>query len=128
MNQKIDGDNNIQVGRIDGSLNIGQEDPLDPGNPNLIECPSCWKLASRYASPCPRCGYNIVGHFSALEREERRKLILNRAVVCGVVFVGAGILTSMSWMPQSIKGTLAVAAFVAALFGLALLSAADKLK
>lgn len=128
MNQKIDGDNNIQVGRVDGALNIGSDDPLDPNNPNLIECPSCWKLASRAASPCPRCGYNILAHFAAIEREERRKLVIGRAVLCGVVFIGAGILSGVSWLPQSLKGTFAFAAVGAALMGAAFLSAADKLK
>ena len=68
VNQRIDGNNNVQVG---GDLVVGEE--FDPDNPNLTDCPSCWKPASRFAAQCPKCGYNIAGHFAALAREERRK-------------------------------------------------------
>lgn len=126
--QRIDGDHNVQVGRIDGDLTIGPDDPLDPGNPNLIECPSCWKLASRFATPCPRCGYNIRAHFAAIELEERRKQALRKAGVCAAFFVVSGLLTSMSWFPESLKGPFAVASLIAVLLGAAFLSAADKNK
>ncbi|MDD5297541.1 MAG: hypothetical protein PHU46_11575 [Rhodocyclaceae bacterium] len=118
VKQRIDGNDNIQVGRVEGDLTIGPDDPLDPDNPNLVECPSCWKLASRSASPCPRCGYNIAGHFAALVQVERDKAAQRNMMLAFMFFMGAGLLIGLSWFPESLKGPLAFAAlaglFVAA--------------
>lgn len=126
--QRIDGDGNIQVARVEGDLSIVQDEPFDPDNPNLTDCPSCWKPASRYASLCPRCGYNIVGHFAALEREERRNLVFARAKVCGLLAVGLIVLLNLPWLPASWKGYLSIAAMACAFCGIALGSAAEKLR
>lgn len=115
VKQRIDGNNNVQVGHVDGNLTISPDDPLDSSNPNLIQCPSCWKLASRWARPCPRCGYDIAGHFAALEREERRTRAMWVAGVCTVVFVLGGVLMGTSWFPESLRGALTVVTFAAML-------------
>ncbi|WP_306604522.1 hypothetical protein [Azonexus sp.] len=128
MKQRIDGDNNIQVGRVDGDLTIGQDDPFDPNNPNLTDCPSCWKPASRFAAQCPKCGYNIAGHFAALAREARCKELVGRAQVCGVLAVCGMLLINIPWLPESWKGTLSIAALVAGFVAMAHWSAAEKLR
>ncbi|NMG45943.1 hypothetical protein GPA22_19685 [Aromatoleum toluvorans] len=81
-NQRIDGNNNVQVGHVGGDLVIGES--FDPHNPNLIACPSCWKLTSRYAAPC-RCGFQVAAHFAALARRERKEKLIKRAVLLSVV-------------------------------------------
>lgn len=126
--QRIDGNNNVQVGRIDGDLTIGQDDPLDPRNPNLIECPSCWKLASRGASPCPRCGYPVAEHFAALERERQRKHIQSKAMVCAVIFLASMTAATVSWLPEALKMPLTVIAVLSALLATGFSSHAEKLK
>lgn len=126
--QRIDGDNNVQIGRIDGDLTIGLDDALDPRNPNLIECPSCWKLASRGASPCPRCGYPVAEHFAALERERQRMQAQNKATVCAVVFLACVMVTTVSWLPEALKTPLIVIAVISALLATRFSSNAEKLK
>lgn len=126
--QRIDGDNNVQVGRVDGDLTIGQDDPLDPGNPNLVECPSCWKLASRYASPCPRCGFPVAEHFAALVRERQRKQVQSKATVCAVIFLVSMMATTVSWLPEALRMPLTVIAVLSALLATGFSSHADKLK
>jgi len=128
MNQRIDGNNNIQVGRVHGPLNIGPDDPLDPDNPNLIECPSCWKLASREAAPCPKCGFPIREHFIVLERKARRQRALEKAAVCAAVCFGAVVLLSMSWCPEVLKAPLVIVTVLSGMMGYSLVSVADGLR
>lgn len=81
-NQRIDGNNNVQVGHVGGDLVIGET--LDPNNPNLIECPSCWQLTSRYAAPC-RCGFPVAEYFAAQARAQRKSKLVKRAAWLSVL-------------------------------------------
>lgn len=116
MSQKIEGDNNIQVGRVEGSLHVAQEEAFDPNNPNLIDCPSCWKPVSRAATSCPRCGFPVAAHFAALVQAERDKAAQRNVMFAFLFFIGAGLLVGMSWFPDSLKGPLAFAALAGLFF------------
>lgn len=126
--QEIDGNNNLQVGHVGGDLTIGQGAQLDPANPNLIECPSCSELASRYARPCPRCGYDIVGHFAALALEKRRKRVMKIAASFGAALLVFGMLMNASWLPSSLRNVVSVLTFLAMLGTAASISVMDKLR
>jgi hypothetical protein len=84
--QKIHGNNNQQAGN-DIINNFG-DDNFDPNNPNIIDCPSCWKQTSKFANECQRCGYAVLEH---LKREIIRKEIiplkkrLKVALLCTVI-------------------------------------------
>ena len=60
MRQHIKGNNNQQAGN--NIINNYVDDGFDPANPNIIDCPSCWKPTSKDAQECPKCGYGVVEH------------------------------------------------------------------
>jgi hypothetical protein len=102
--QRIDGNNNVQVG---GDLVVVE--PFDPDNPNLIDCPSCWKPVSRAAPACPKCGFPVAAHFAAKVQAERDKAAQRNIMIAFMFFMGSGLLISLSWFPESLKGPLAMA-------------------
>lgn len=128
MKQRIDGDGNVQIGRVDGDLQVIQAEPLDPHNPNLVECPSCWKIASRYARACPFCGYDIAGHFEAIARKAERERLNVVAIMSVATFFGVGLVLSFAWVPESFKGPLAILALLSLMLAAGSLSRADKLR
>lgn len=83
MNQRIDGCHNVQVG---GNLVIGEH--LDPNQPGLIECPSCSKLASRFAYACPRCGFPVAEFFATQEHDQVKR----KFEKCALALLALGIL------------------------------------
>lgn len=128
MKQRIDGDGNVQIGYLDGDLKVIQAETLDPSNPNLVECPSCWKIASRYASACPHCGANIAGHFEAIARKAERDRLTTMAAASTATFLGACTVIAVPFVPESFKGPAAIVALLSLLFAAACLGRAGKLR
>lgn len=85
-NQHVYGDNNQQAGN--DIINNFADNDFDPNNPNIIDCPSCWKPTSKFANACQRCGYAVLEH---LKREIIKKEIiplkkrLKVALLCTVI-------------------------------------------
>jgi hypothetical protein len=84
--QQIHGNNNQQAGH--DIVNHYSDSDFDPNNPNIIDCPSCWKQTSKFANECQKCGYAVLEH---LKREIIRKEIiplkkrLKIALLCTVI-------------------------------------------
>jgi len=69
--QYIKGNHNQQAGN--DIINNFSDDDFDPNNPNIIDCPSCWKPTSKFANECQRCGYAVLKHFNDIDKEERKR-------------------------------------------------------
>jgi len=86
VSQTINCNNN----HVNQNVHYAASDEFDPDNPNIIECPCCWKPASKYAI-CIRCNYDIPGHFHAIEVERRVARLKKHAKVsmigCGCCIV-----------------------------------------
>ncbi|GAB3021640.1 hypothetical protein [Bowmanella dokdonensis] len=113
MTQIINGNNNNQI-------QFNNDPGFDPDNPNIVDCPSCWKPTSRFAEPCPRCGYNVKAHFeweqamAQRAREEARLRSLAKIQGTAVV-LGLGCMFTVSWLSKKgyITGEQMLGVFVA---------------
>ena len=56
VNQRIDGNNNVQIRDVEGDINVFQGREFDANNANLIPCPACSRPLSYQADECPDCG------------------------------------------------------------------------
>lgn len=128
MNQRIDGNGNIQIGRVAGDLRIEPQPYLDPNNPNIAPCPCCGNLASRIAPLCPVCSYPILDVFINNEKIERKKSLYSKATVVIVILFALGILMSRPWFPASWLGPAGLVEFVIGFLALALAKAADGIR
>lgn len=89
VSQTINGNNN----QVNQSVHFAASDEFDPENPNIIECPCCWKPASKYAI-CIRCNYDIPAHFHSIE-VERRVARLNKHAKGCMIGCGSCFLLNM---------------------------------
>lgn len=126
--QKIEGNGNVQVNRVNGDLYLVQVDALDTNNPNLIECPSCWKLASHVARGCPHCGYDVREHFERLAIEAERKRLNEGAMLFGGLLVVSSVLFGVSWLPDTLKTFAAYAGMIGLVGAYACMTHAERLK
>jgi hypothetical protein len=105
---------------------INPKDELDPNNPNLTNCPCCGNLASRWAKPCPKCGYDIAEHFYAIAEAKRKSELSRRAMIFFGVGVAALVLSGTHWLPKSWEFPLVLVGLGALIVGGACGKAADK--
>ena len=76
MNQRIDGDRNIQAGR---DVYIQDRMFLDAANANLMPCPACRRPVSPGADECPDCGDNLLRR-RQIAWEQARQARINQMV------------------------------------------------
>ncbi len=103
--QHINGNHNQQAGN--DIINNFNDDDFDPNNPNIIDCPCCWKPTSKFANKCPRCGYAVLNH---LEREvinkEIKPLLKKRLKVACTLLVSSLLFSYYFSMPMVVVGVL----------------------
>lgn len=102
MNQHIkNGSNNVQIsGERNTVIQVQQEQPPDPGNPNLVTCPACDKYGIyRYAEKCPRCHYSFEQERQRVLAEEQRKREVGAQLlaIMGMGVVIVAIYASQRW-------------------------------
>lgn len=97
--QIANGNSNIQAGR---DVHINTSDSSDPitdfdeDNPNIINCPQCWKKTGRYSDYCPHCGFGVIKHFSRMDWLEQVSLSKKHAFrheAFGTFFIIGGPIT-----------------------------------
>lgn len=84
--QKITGNHNQQAGQ--NIINNFNDSEFDPNNPNIIDCPCCWKPTSKFANECPKCGYAVLAHLTR-ELNEAQAVQIKKAllVMCSLLFI-----------------------------------------
>jgi hypothetical protein len=103
----------VQTGDIHAPTTIVAGWPnLDPSNPNLIPCPSCFTPASRTAQSCPACGYGIREHFESIRLTLYRKIMYRRIRYCVAGFVACTALFATHWLSREANSYLGIFAMV----------------
>lgn len=102
MNQRIDGDGNIQAG---GNVHIHSGPSFDPRNSNLMPCPACGRQVSRIADQCPDCADNLAMRRRVVAEKawnERRSRIMLNLITVAVCAYGVGQLFPSIQFPAMI--------------------------
>lgn len=75
MKQTINGDDNVQVGTVEGPLIIDKRRPIFQHNdPNVVECPyGCGQQTWFNSDKCWNCDRPVAQYFIDEDREKRRK-------------------------------------------------------
>jgi hypothetical protein len=76
--QRIDGNNNFQVG---GHVTLGDRHQIDPNNPNVARCPQCHDLTYKYSN-CLHCGLNLPEYFQQMAIQQEKERLLRLMTGC----------------------------------------------
>lgn len=102
--QRIDGSHNVQVGKVEGDLNLERRAPImREDDPNIVECPyGCGQLTWYDAEECWNCSRRVKDYFI----EQGRKALLETRNM-QIVVVGAlalAVLYGSQYLPAGWKG------------------------
>lgn len=118
MNQRIDGNNNIQAGD-NAQVNLYGRGPPSPDNPALMPCPACGRPVSRTANQCPDCSDDLAWRRQLAWEQARQARVVKMAMWLGVIAAVAFILSQLF---PSISEPTTIAMVVALGFLLAVIS------
>tara|TARA_R110002033_G_scaffold17587_1_gene47669 strand:+ start:13859 stop:14257 length:399 start_codon:yes stop_codon:yes gene_type:complete len=122
VNQKIDGDNNTQIGEVHGSLFIDKRRPhFLPNDPNVIDCPhNCGQQTWFTSEKCWNCDRSVKQHLLDLAWQKQREQFKNKAFDGGVTAVGIsiGIYIVSPYLPESISAFTSLFSLPLFMFGI----------
>jgi hypothetical protein len=100
--QTIDGDNNVQVGKVEGDIHVERSTPIiNPSDPDVVACPfKCGQLTWWNAPKCWNCGRPVFQHFEHQRRSLRKKMLKRRGKI--LVLLGLVIIVVGNYLPNSI--------------------------
>lgn len=102
--QKIDGDNNVQVGKVEGDLRLERRTPImRADDPNVVSCPyNCGQLTWYDAEECWNCTRRVKDYYI----EQGRKALLETRNM-QIAIAGAlsfAVLFGSQYLPVSWRG------------------------
>lgn len=126
--QKIDGDNNVQVGKVEGDLNLGRRAPImREDDPNVVECPyKCGQLTWYDAEECWNCSRRVKDYFFEVGRKKLLDIRNTQAAVSGAVALA--ILLGADHLPDGWKGYAMLVGLAALGVTVLLMKASDNLR
>src|SRR5690606_26879863 len=80
-NQQIEGNNNVQVGRLDGDLIVEPPTPfMREDDPNVVPCPfQCGQRTWWNAPGCWNCGRPVLAFFQQQARNAQKERLTKAA-------------------------------------------------
>lgn len=102
--QTIDGDNNVQVGKVEGDLRLERRTPImRKDDPNVVRCPfGCGQLTWYDAEECWNCTRRVKDHYVA---RERRALLETRNIQIAISgALSLALLLGGDYLPESWRG------------------------
>ncbi|ECI5747489.1 hypothetical protein D5P88_15860 [Salmonella enterica subsp. enterica] len=108
VKQKIEGNNNVQVGKMEGDVHIEHSAPIiNPSDPDVVACPfKCGQLTWWNAPKCWNCGRPVLQYFEHQWRLSRKNTLTRRAIV--LALMGFAMLFGGSYLPDGISGIIMV--------------------
>lgn len=107
VKQEIEGDNNIQISGVQGSVIIDKRRPhFLPNDPNVVDCPyHCGQQTWFNSDKCWNCDRPVEQYFLELARQKQREEFKNRAFDGGINAIGIsiGIYIISPYLPESIS-------------------------
>ena len=102
--QRIDGDNNVQIGKVEGNLKLERRAPImRKDDPNVVDCPfGCGVKTWCNAEQCWNCTRRVKDHFIAQQRKARLETKQWQALISGAV--AAALLFGFDHLPESLRG------------------------
>lgn len=102
--QRIDGSNNVQVGKVEGDLNLDRRAPImREDDPNVVECPyGCGQLTWYDAEECWNCSRRVKDYFFEVGRKALLETRNAQIAVSGGVAIA--ILLGADFLPEGWKG------------------------
>lgn len=87
VKQKIEGDNNIQLGTVHGSVFIDKRRPhFLPNDPNVVDCPyKCGQKTWFNSDKCWNCDRPVAQYFEYQEKLEQQKKIKRFNMIFSIV-------------------------------------------
>lgn len=101
--QTIDGNHNVQVGKIEGDLKLERRAPImREDDPNVVDCPyDCGQQTWYDAEECWNCSRRVKDYFIAVYYRGVLKTRKMQAGVSGAVAVAA--LFAFQYLPESLR-------------------------
>ncbi len=116
VKQRIDGDGNVQVGKLEGDVIVDRLAPImREDDPDVVHCPfNCGQLTWWNAPKCWNCGRPVLAYFEQQARQARKDAMNKRAALFGLA--GAILIWGGSYLPSAISG-MAIGAGAIAIIG-----------
>lgn len=122
MKQNIEGDNNIQISKVQGSVVIDKRRPhFLPNDPNVVDCPyHCGQQTWFNSDKCWNCDRPVGQYFLELARQKQREEFKNNTFRIGVTAIGlsAGIYIISPYLPENISVFTSLLSFPFLMFGI----------
>lgn len=125
--QRIDGDNNVQVGKLEGDVIVDRLAPImREDDPDIVYCPfDCGQRTWWNAPECWNCGRPVLEYFNNQARAARKATLIKRAAILGTL--GVAMLWGSSYLPNGISGMAMAVGIIAMIVAFASIQVADKL-